>query len=354
MARRPRHWHILQGSKQEARVAVDFYNRQLGERSLEDFLIHAHLAWLYLCHAILSRSGVDIRYRITGTKRFERVDGRIKLWELAHCLRHLIPDPNSPVRRNVEFFIPLRNMVEHQYERALEYVIAGRVQSLLMNYEDLLAREFGAAEGLSSTLRFPIFLSTLTEDARAVLKRSRERLPMDVRNYLRGFDEGVPEEVLDHPSFELRILLVPKTGPRSEADVALEFVRVGDLSPEQAESLQHMQVIIREKEVPVAGMDLHKPGQAAALVESRIPWVFNTSHHTKCWKYFAVRPEATASDPTRTDQRYCLYDRPHGDHLYTAAWVEKLVRDLGEASQFEAITGIAPVARRAVRGTPAN
>lgn len=342
MARRPRYWHILQASKQEARVAVDFYNRQLGERSLEDFLIHAHLAWLYLCHAILTRSGVDFRYRLRGTNRFEKVDGRIKLWELGVCIKHLIPDPDSPVRRNIEFFIPLRNMVEHRYERALEHVIAGRVQSLLLNYEDLLAREFGAGEGLSSTLRFPIFLSTLTEDARSVMKRSKERLPTDVRNYLRDFDQSTPDDVLEHPSFELRILLVQKTGPRSEADVALEFVRVGDLTPEQAESVERMQVIIREKQVPVSGMDLYKPGQVVALVRERIPWVFHPAHHTKCWRYFAVRPLATAADRTKTDQRYCVYDRPHGDHLYTAAWVEKLVRELTDTGRFEEVVGVPP------------
>ncbi|MBE2318398.1 hypothetical protein DVA67_020620 [Solirubrobacter sp. CPCC 204708] len=43
-----------------------------------------------------------------------------------------------------------------------------------------------------------------------------------------------------------------------------------------------------------------------------------------------------------TETRYCVYDEPHRDYLYTDAWVRKLVRDLRDMAIFEAVTGHAP------------
>ena len=89
MAQRPKWWHVLQASKHEAALAVDLYNRSTAARSLEGFVVHMHLAWLYLLHARFVRDNVDFRYR-KENGRFERVDGEIKTWELvrwpAGCL----------------------------------------------------------------------------------------------------------------------------------------------------------------------------------------------------------------------------------------------------------------------------
>jgi hypothetical protein len=46
-----------------------------------------------------------------------------------------------------------------------------------------------------------------------------------------------------------------------------------------------------------------------------------------------------------TDTRYCVWDEPHNDYLYTDAWVRKLVRDLADRWKFEEVTAHATVAR---------
>src|SRR5919202_5307358 len=99
MAARPRWWHILQGSRREALLAVDLYNRAAVERSLEGFVVHMNLAWLYLLHARFKRDGIDYRYRQPNSRRFVRVDdGEIKTWELARCIREAFSDEHNPVR----------------------------------------------------------------------------------------------------------------------------------------------------------------------------------------------------------------------------------------------------------------
>jgi hypothetical protein len=59
-------------------------------------------------------------------------------WDLARCMKEVFLNQNHPVRRNVEFFIAFRNKIEHRYERLLESVVAGKAQSLIMNYEQML------------------------------------------------------------------------------------------------------------------------------------------------------------------------------------------------------------------------
>ncbi len=76
---------ILDGSREEALLAVDLYNQTRQPRRLEGFLIHMHLAWLYLLHAQSCHEHRDYHYRKTNG-RFERVDGEPKSWDLAKCV----------------------------------------------------------------------------------------------------------------------------------------------------------------------------------------------------------------------------------------------------------------------------
>ena len=47
----------------EACLAVRLYNDPAERRSFEAFIVHMHLAWLYLLHAELTRDSIDYRYR---------------------------------------------------------------------------------------------------------------------------------------------------------------------------------------------------------------------------------------------------------------------------------------------------
>ena len=51
-----------------------------------------------------------------------------------------------------------------------------------------------------------------------------------------------------------------------------------------------------------------------------------------CYYTFSVRPLGSAddADPFDTNTKYCHYDEVHGDHVYTEAWVELLIKIFGE------------------------
>ncbi len=129
-----------------------------------------HLAWLYLLHAEFTRDGVDYRYWQPGTsRRLEKRDGEPKRWELARSVRQRWPLHQDAVRANLDFFIGLRNMIEHRFtrnQRSLSESVSGHAQALLLNYEEELTTQFGLTASLATRLRFPVFVGSFTTEGR--------------------------------------------------------------------------------------------------------------------------------------------------------------------------------------------
>ena len=302
-----------------------------------------NLAWLYLLHARFMRDKVDYRYWEKGHRRLVRIDGEPKTWELATCLAKQYPNADDPVRRNAEFFIQLRNKIEHRYEALIAVVIAGKIQAHVLNYEEACIGLFGTKEGLGDTLRFPVFVSSLTPAAIESLKRTHRKLPKKATKFIHEYDASLPEAVQGDYRYDFRVLLLPQTGPKTDADAVIRFLREDEMTDEQRAARDVVQTITRKKLVPVQNMGKYKPGAVAHKVEDALKVRFDApSHHTRAWKYYEVRPEWTASNHEATDERYCVWDEPHEDYLYTEAWVRKLIRDLANPQKFADVVGHAP------------
>lgn len=335
MPAHPKWWYTLQAGRREALLGVDLYNRTAAERSLEGFIVHMHLAWLYMLHAKFTRDGIDYRYR-NPNGHFERVDGEIKTWELGRCVREAFPDTTSSVRRNIEFFIKIRNKIEHRYEELLATAIAGKSQALVLNFEETLVGWFGPGEGLADSLRFPVFMSSLTPNAVTALKATHRKLPKKVTKFIREHDGSLPDEVQGDWRYDFRVLLLPQTGPKAEADAVMRFVREDMMTEQQRDVVQ---TIVRNRPVAVQNKGRHKPGGVAREVQKRLGVRIRISDHTRAWQHYNVRPPKGAARPELTDDRYCVWDEPHGDYLFTDAWIKKLVRDLADRATFKTVTG---------------
>lgn len=342
VAAHPKWWYTLQASKNESLLAVDLYNRSAAERSLEGFVVHMHLAWLYLLHAAFRRNGLDYRYR-KPNGHFERVDGEVKTWELRRCLAEAYPNQDDPVRCNLEFFIKIRNKIEHRWEEPLATIIAGKSQALVLNYEEALVARFGNREGLGEVLRFPVFMSSLTPDAVRVLKETHRKLPKKLTTFIREHDASLAEDVQSDWRYDFRVLLLPQTGPKTEADAVMRFVREDEMTQEQQEARDVVQTIVRTRSIAVQNKGKYKPTTVARMVQDELGVRVSVTLHTRAWKHFGARPAQGAARPEATDERYCVWDEPHADYLYTDAWVKKLVRELRSPDGFEAVAGHPPV-----------
>jgi hypothetical protein len=139
--------------------------------------------------------------------------------------------------------------------------------------------------------------------------------------------------------YDFRVLLIARTGPKTEADAVMRFVREDEM-PEEAREV--VQTIVRTRSIAVQNKGRYKPGGVSFKVQEGLGWPFTITDHTSAWRHFEARPPTDTDRPELTDERYCVWDEPHGDYLYTEAWVKKLIKDLKDPDTHEDITGRRP------------
>jgi uncharacterized protein DUF3644 len=256
------------------------------------------------------------------------------------------PD-NDAVRKNLELSIGLRNKIEHRYHEAVTRVTSGYTQALLLNFEQELTDAFGEEYSLGEQLRFPIFVGSITPLGQAQLRQLTNELPKDTRDFIARFEADLDPGIAQDQRYEFRISLVPKLGPKGEADAALTFVRESELTSEEKRALEGLgksgRVVVREQTRPVASAGLVKPTIAAKKIEEKVPFKVGTHHVVRGWKKLGCRPPHGSAHPERTDEKYCVYDEPHRDYLFTSAFIDKVAREMKTAVGFESFTGLKPV-----------
>ncbi len=104
----------------------------------------------------------------------------------------------------------------------------------------------------------------------AALKEVRKRIPRGVLEWVQDFDTALEPELAADQQFDFRVYLVPHTGPKTKADAAMTFVKMDVLDDQQRRAVEHVQTIIREKQVPVAGLNDLRPAQVAERVAEAI------------------------------------------------------------------------------------
>lgn len=349
MAPPPKWTATLKVARNEAALAVRLYNDAAEARGFEGFVVHMHLAWLYLLHARFMRDGVDFRYRDRDNpRRFVKVDGEYKCWELARCVEERWTDPAEPVRNNLDFFIRLRNRIEHRHKKSdteLALAVSGHSQALLLNLEEEIVATFGTKYSLAQILRFPAFIGTFTDDGEKTLRRLRDKLPADLKRFIAEFHSGLPDGTQTDPRFELRLRVVLERVVRDPEALSMQFTRWDDMSDAEKELVEKMgkrgQTVIREQKRSVVGHGLLGAGEAERRVAAAIPFKFNNRHFLDAGRLKGIRPLAGTNDPhpERTDERYCLYVELPKSYGYTTAWVDWLIKNCQTATAFQKATG---------------
>jgi hypothetical protein len=332
-------------------AAVDVYNRPGPRFRTAHFIVLIVMAWTALFHAIFYRKRRKPWYKKKGKNpkgdRYVHIDGEPKHWELSECLAQHFGGNNPPERKNLEFLIGLRNKIEHRHLPELDAGLYGECQAALLNLEELLTSEFGARHALTEQLAVSLQFSRLIPSEKK--KAARELatgVARSVKDYVETFRGGLPSSTLNSTKYSFNVFLVPKVANKKDlADTAIEFIKVDEGNKDELARLEKLNVLIKEKHIPIANLDLYKPTQAVAKVQAQLPHKFTIASHTAAWQYFKVRPSGAATKPEVTDAKYCVYDAAHKDYLYTEAWVDKLVKDLADAREFQAIIGSPPVAK---------
>jgi hypothetical protein len=329
----------LEKARSAALAAVEVYNKPGPRFRTAHYVVLIVIAWTALFHAYFYHQGRKPWYR--RGRRYQRIDGEPRHWELSECLAQYFGDTDPPERANLRFLSGLRNKIEHRHLPEIDPTLYGECQAALLNLDDFLTRHFGARYSLAETLAVSLqFSRVIPGQKTAAIRLALASLGKGVLDYAEAFRAALSDETISSSKYSFRVFLIPKTANRpTAADVAVEFVHYDPANAEQQEQLKQVTALIKERHVPVANLDLLKPKQVVTQVASRLPSPFSIDVHTRAWRHWGVRPPAGNDKPERTKAQYCVYDKAHKDYLYTQAWVELLCKELSDATTYLTVAG---------------
>ncbi len=334
-------------AREAALLAVETYNRPGTAFRSAGYIVLMVIGWTALFHAIFFKRKVKPYYRKRGSRRFIWVSGEHKTWELDECLRQFYQDQNPAPRRNLEFFIELRNKIEHRFLPDLDMDIFGECQAMLMNFEAMLAAEFGDKQAVGSGLPYALqFSKSLVPAQQRAMRGAARQHMQSIRKFVSEFRSALSDDVLADEAYSFKVFLIPKVGAHAKSsDMAVEFVRYDPTKPEQMKQYERLVALIKPKQISVANLDGLKAGRVVHDVATRLGRKFTHHSHLKCWRHYNTRPPGSSPSPEVCDNRYCYYDAVHKDYIYTPAWVDFLVEKLADAATYALVLyGATPAA----------
>lgn len=321
----------IESSIDSALLAVEIYNKPRTTFRSGAYITLMVMAWTRLFHAYFNTKGVKYYYKKNG--KFELIDGERKSWELSTCIKRF-KNLSAPIEKNLDFFIKLRNKIEHRYidNREIDNLIFGECQALLFNYESLLIDLFGVEYSINEALVYSLQFSRLrTKNQIKANKSALSKDTSELSSFVESFRRELTDEIYNSQEYSIKLIQIPKISNTNRSDVAIEFVKWDELKEEDKSLYEQVAVIIKDKKVKVEGANIKrlKPGEVVDKVKERFTtWEFKMHHHITLYKLFSIRPPNYSEDPFDTITEYCLYDETHNDYVYQDAWVEFLVHFL--------------------------
>ena len=329
---------LVAKARESALLAVETYNRPMAHFRSGAYVVLMNIAWTSLFHAIFLRKRTKPFYRKSGSRRFQKLDGDPKRWELTECLQQHFKEHNPPIRKNLEFFIKIRHKIEHCTLAELDPEIFGECQAMLINFESMLCEQFGDRYAINGGLSFALQFSRTSGSGRATGSgklQAEAKSFKRIKQYIDTFRSSLSTDVQSDLAYSFKVFLVPKIGNHASRDaVAVEFVKYDPSKPDEMQKYEHIVSLIKPKEISVSNLDKLKPGDVVRRVGAKLGKPFNMHHHIMCYRHFNARPHRRAPDPKACDSRYCVYDVAHKDYVYTEAWVAHLLKVMSDPTTY--------------------
>ncbi|MEK7253827.1 MAG: DUF3644 domain-containing protein [Bacteroidota bacterium] len=324
----------LEKAHDAALLAVEIYNKPAVKFKSGGYISLMIIAWTALFHSIFFRRKIKPFYKGENGRYLKR-EGDYSYWNLGDCLKQFYQsDTENPIRKNLEFFIPLRNKIEHKSLPEIDSDIFGECQAMLLNFDELIGCQFGEKYCLRESLSFSLQLFPSSQSLSQAVKHNPATKP--IVDFINRYRSSISTEIFESNRYTFKAFLIQVANHRSTEALPIQFVHYDGLTQEQKEEFGKFVAMVKFKEVGVTNADKFKSGDVVKLVQEALgnPMVarqnkqinkFNSDTHTRCWKKYAARPSNKSQAPEQTDTRYCVYDKAHNDYLYTKAWIDLLI-----------------------------
>jgi len=340
----------LQKARDSAILAVEIYNKPAVQFKSGGFIILMIIAWTSLLHAVFFRDKIKPYYLKKSGKRFDRIDGDYKHWELETCIKHYFKtDSENPIKQNLEFFIKLRNKIEHRSLPEIDSDLFGECQALLLNFDEILGSEFGEDYCIRELLSFSLQLFPSTHNLSAAMISNPTLKP--VMNFIENYRSAISPSVFESGKYSFKAFLIQVANHPSANALPIQFIQYDKLSPEEKEKVKKVAALtkFKYKEVPVVNHGFFKAKKIVKSVQEGLGNLkversngqkkdkFNSDTHTRCWKKYKVRPLANDQNPEITDINFCIYDSEHNDYLYTQNWIDFLIEKMKNEAEYKSL-----------------
>jgi hypothetical protein len=347
---------LVEKARETALLAVETYNRPTASFRSGAYVVLMIIAWTSLFHAMFLREKIKPYYRKPGSRSYDRIDGEPRRWELKECLQQHYKANNPAARRNLEFFIGLRNKIEHRSLAEIDPEVFGECQAMLLNFESLLVSEFGDRYAIRGGLTFALqFSHVLPKISSAPAAKAAARAFKAIKQYVDTFRSSLSADVQNELAYSFKVFLLPKIGNHATKDsLAVEWVKYDPTKPEEMRNYEKVVAMIKPREVQIANLGLLKATQVVQQVTAKLGKRFTIYDHKLCYEHFKTRPAGGASDPSACNPQFCVYDGLHRDYCYKAEWVDFLVGKLGETALYDSIIQKGKTTAKSAKGRSAT
>jgi len=338
---------FLDKARQSALLAVEVYNKPAVAFKSSAYISLMVISWTSLFHAYFL-SNNKLPYLKSKNGRYKKSDGDYAYWGLDDCLREYWgADTQNPVRKNIEFFIPLRNKIEHRHLPELDATIFGECQALLLNFDSFIGNHFGSKYQLRESLSFSLQLFP-TANSFSHLVRSDKNL-VDIKNFIDSYRSALSTDISDSGNYSFKAFLIQVSNHHAKDALPIQFVQFDKLSEEEKGDLEKLSVLVKYKNHSILNKDFLKTMNVVSLVQAGLGDIkiqrngtsftnkFNADTHKRCYLKYNIRPLRNSKSPHLTDTKYCIYDKAHNDYLYTQNWVDFLIDKLKDDAEYSSL-----------------
>lgn len=328
--RRGKAKNILDASIDSTLLAVEIYNKPRAPFRVQNYVSLMVMSWTRLFHSYFHTTiGDKYYYKDKGNKRkYMKIKGEKKAWELTECIKQYKKHGNKldiAVEKNLEFFIGLRNKIEHRYidKNEIDTIIFGECQALLYNYENLLIELFGDEYAINESLAYSLQFSSMRNEHQVVAnKKVLSEEMKDITGYIDKYRSSLSNDIYDEQSFSIKLIQVPKIANSNKYDLAVEFVKWDE---DNIEEYNQLTAIVKDKVVKKEVRNVGKLKPKDIVDKLKEAGFSEMSYHINtCLCYiFSIKPSKEENkDPYDTNTNYCHYDEAHEDYVYKEEWVQ--------------------------------
>ena len=337
----------LEKSRDSALLAVETYNKPAIKFKSGGYIVLMVISWIALFHAIFFRQKKKPYHK--KNNRFVKKDGDYCYWGLSTCItKYFGADVNNPIRKNLEFFVPLRNMVEHKSIPEIDSDIFAECQAMLLNYDKIMEKEFGTKYCLRESLSFALQLYPSSKSLNNAIIANPSTKP--IVDFIIAYRSGITTDIINSGEYAFKAFLIQVANHQTKNTLPIQFVAYDKLDDTQKNNVNRVAALVKNKfvQVPVTNKDLLKPGIVVEKVQTALgnPKItkngkekdrFNMDTHTRCWKKYQVRPENGNQNPELTKPEYCVYDQPNDTYLYTEDWADYLIEEMAKEEEYNSL-----------------